>query len=115
MKKIFLFLFSLFITTMAFAVEKIDGIWYYLDNKNKTAEVTCNSGGFGGCYSGDVVIPNTVSYNGNIYSVTEIGNSAFYNCSSLTSITIPNSVITIGNYVFRDCSSLTSVTWNAKN
>ncbi len=115
MKKIFLFLFSLFITTMAFAVKEIDGIWYNLDDKNKTAEVTCNLGGSGGCYSGDVVIPNTVSYNGNIYSVTEIGNSAFYNCSSLTSITIPNSVTTIGNYVFRDCSSLTSVTWNAKN
>ena len=115
MKNTLLSLFALFITTMAFAVEKIDGIWYYLDDKNKTAEVTCNSGGYGGCYSGDVVIPNTVSYNGNIYSVTEIGNSAFYNCSSLTSITIPNSVTTIGNYVFRDCSSLTSVTWNAKN
>lgn len=115
MKKIFLFLFSLFITTMAAYTAEIDGIWYYLDDKNKTAEVTCNSGGYGGCYSGDVVIPNTVSYNGNIYSVTEIGNSAFYNCSSLTSITIPNSVTTIGNYVFRDCSSLTSVTWNAKN
>ena len=115
MKKIFLFLFSLFITTMAAYTAEIDGIWYNLDDKNKTAEVTCNSGGYGGCYSGDVVIPNTVSYNGNIYSVTEIGNSAFYNCSSLTSITIPNSVTTIGNYVFRDCSSLTSVTWNAKN
>jgi hypothetical protein len=41
--------------------------------------------------------------------VTSIGNRAFYNCSSLTSITIPNSVTSIGDYAFAYCS-LTSVT-----
>ena len=39
-----------------------------------------------------------------------IGICAFYGCSSLTSITIPNSVINIGNSAFYDCSSLTSIT-----
>ena len=43
-------------------------------------------------------------------SVTSIGGSAFYNCSSLTSVTIPNSVTSIGNYAFRKCTSLTSIT-----
>jgi hypothetical protein len=43
-------------------------------------------------------------------SVTSIGNSAFRNCSSLTSITIPNSVTSIGDYVFYRCSRLTSIT-----
>ncbi len=43
-------------------------------------------------------------------NVKGIGNYAFYNCSSLSSITIPNSVISIGNYAFYGCSSLTSVT-----
>ena len=43
-------------------------------------------------------------------SVTKIGNSTFYNCSSLTSVTIPNSVTSIGGYAFYSCSSLTSVT-----
>ena len=43
-------------------------------------------------------------------SVTSIGNYAFYNCSGLTRITIPNSVTSIGEYAFSGCSGLKSVT-----
>ena len=43
-------------------------------------------------------------------SVTSIGESAFHSCSRLTSITIPNSVTSIGSYAFRNCTSLTSIT-----
>ena len=43
-------------------------------------------------------------------SVTRIGGYAFYNCCSLTSVTIPDSVTSIGSSAFRGCSSLTSVT-----
>ena len=43
-------------------------------------------------------------------SVTSIGDEAFYECTSLTSVTIPDSVTSIGSYAFWDCTSLTSVT-----
>ena len=55
-------------------------------------------------------IPATVSYDYNTYSVIRIGVSAFRDCSSLTSVTIPNSVTTIADNAFIYCSSLTSVT-----
>ncbi len=60
-------------------------------------------------YSGtltDVVIPSY--YKGN--SVTSIGDRAFYNCTGLTSITIPDSVTSIGKETFSNCIDLTNVT-----
>ena len=90
---------------MADPVE-IDGIWYNLVSKTKTAEVTKKPSGE---YSGAIVIPEKVTYNGAEYSVTSIGKGAFYNCSGLTSITIPNSVKSIGDVAFCYCTGLTSV------
>ena len=54
-------------------------------------------------YTGSVTIPETVSYNGKVYSVTSIENGAFSDCSGLTSDTIHNSVTSIGNYAFYGC------------
>ena len=54
-------------------------------------------------------IPETVTYNETTYSVTSIEEWAFYNCSSLTSVTIANSVISIGNDAFYNCRSLTYI------
>ncbi|MEE0888933.1 MAG: leucine-rich repeat domain-containing protein [Bacteroidales bacterium] len=55
-------------------------------------------------------IPSTVTYQETTYDVTAIGDSAFYDCRSLTTVTIPNSVTYIGDRAFKSCSSLTSVT-----
>ena len=55
-------------------------------------------------------IPELVTdYKNIVYRVTSIGDSAFYGCTSLTSITIPNNVTRIGNSAFRECKDLTSV------
>ena len=55
----------------------------------------------GNACNGDVILPN---------SITSIGDGAFYNCTSLNSITISDSVTSIGNYVFSNCKLLTSIT-----
>ena len=98
------------------AVE-IDGICYILIEKGKVAEVTRN---FNRSYSGNVIIPPKVSYEGTDYDVTSIsgnvsnnGNTylggAFRGCTGLTAVTIPNSVTSIGYGAFYQCSGLTSV------
>ena len=76
----------------------INGINYYLNNETKTAEVTQLYN-----YSGEVVIPSSVTYNNVVYDVTSIGGSAFYRCSGLTSIDIPSSVTSIRIDAFYGC------------
>ena len=91
---------------MAVEVE-IDGINYDLVSKLKQATVIKKSSGK---YSGEVVIPETVEYNGTVCNVTSIGEFAFGWCSGLTSVTIGNSVTSIGDDAFHWCSGLPSVT-----
>lgn len=58
--------------------------------------------------SGNIVLPDKVQYTNVTYSVSKIGNYAFYSCHNLTgSLTIPNSVTTIGNDAFHFCSGFT--------
>ena len=106
MKKnlLLLVLMLLPLAAIADAVE-INGIYYNLVLRAKTAGVTNNPNQ----YTGNVVIPETVTYDGTEFSVTSIGNLAFYGCSGLTSITIPFSVTFIGSWAFFECSSLTSI------
>ena len=61
-------------------------------------------------YSGEVVIPSTVTYNNTTYTVTSIANLAFAGCHKVTSIVVPESVTAIGKGAFWDCSNLTSIT-----
>ncbi len=101
-------------STNTFAYDaEVDGIYYNLI-KGKVAEVTYKDNGDyyrnnKDAYSGDVVIPEKVTYEGVEYPVESIGDHAFYYCSSLTSITFPNSVTSIGRSAFSSCSSLASI------
>ena len=61
-------------------------------------EVTGNPGG--GKYSGDVVVPGTVEYDGITYTVKGVGNRAFEGCDDLRKVTISEGIYKIGAYAF---------------
>ncbi|MBR2204960.1 MAG: leucine-rich repeat protein [Prevotella sp.] len=89
----------------AFYAKNSDGVTIYYDwaNNEKTElSVSYYYSSYSGrnYYSGNVLIPKSVVYNGNTYSVTSIGESAFANCKDLTSVTIPNSVSLINYRAF---------------
>ena len=86
---------------------EINGICYNLFDDGFKATVVANTTSK---YSGSVDIPESVTYEGNAYQVTSIGEQAFYYCSGLTSVTIPSGVTSIGEYAFQNCSGLTSIT-----
>lgn len=90
---------------------EVDGIYYELDYNAKTAAVTYNmvvSGNYE-TYSGDVVIPEKITYNDEEFVVTEIGPQAFLNSKKLTSVVIPETVTQIQANGFGGCTSLTSI------
>ncbi|MBE6316401.1 MAG: hypothetical protein E7078_07140 [Bacteroidales bacterium] len=90
---------------------EVDGIYYNINGNEATVTFRGTSYyEYSNEYSGSVTIPSSVTYNGTIYSVTSIGWFAFYNCSGLTSVTIPNPVTEIGYSAFSGCRGLTSVT-----
>lgn len=133
MKKKYIVSFFLMLLPVVLANAKaihvcIDSIGYNLIRESGTAEVTSS----GYKYKGDIIIPESVTYQGVEYSVTSIGDAFFYcdkmtsvsipntvtnicgsafsYCSGLSEIIIPNSVTSIGDNAFMDCTGLTSLT-----
>ena len=98
-------------SSVAFAHSfEVDGIYYNITNSTtKEVAVTYSGSSYSSVaneYTGNVVIPESVTYNDATYSVTSIGGSAFSGCTALTSVTIPNSVTSIGKEAFHNCTSL---------
>lgn len=89
---------------------KIDNLWYSLDPTLKSATVVKdNEDG----YSGDIVIPSNVDYNGTNYVVKDIANEAFFECKELTKVTLPQTITRIGRSAFKNCVNLESITFPA--
>lgn len=103
-------LMAIFFSVSLSAFE-VDGIAYRITSAtDKTVGVIAKDGG----YSGDVVIPESIIYNGETYKVTSIPSSSttkgtFYNCWEMTSITLPNTITSIGSFAFQMCNNLTSI------
>ena len=120
MKQLFrlsILLLALLLPALAMAKDfEVDGICYNINGN----EATVTSKGhwydmFFVGYSGSVVIPATVTYNGTTYPVTSIDEIAFYCCDGLTSIDIPNSITKIGDFAFGNCPALTSIVVESGN
>ena len=113
LKHLFTALLLLCATAVAAHDFEVGGIYYnVLSETDKTVAVTFKGttySEYSDEYSGSVVIPESVTYNGSTYSVTSIEECAFGGCSSLASIEIPNSVTSIGTFAFGGCSSLASI------
>ena len=112
--RIFLFISLCVAPIASFAHDfKVNNVYYnIIDAVNNKVEVTYRGSHYdsGKSYSGDVVILSTVRYKDKAYTVTRIGNYAFFLNQKLNSITIPESVRSIGESAFGGCSNLASIT-----
>ncbi|MCH5307863.1 MAG: leucine-rich repeat domain-containing protein, partial [Prevotella sp.] len=87
-------------------------IYYNFINDGTELEVTYRGEDYydSDRYTGNVAIPESATYNGTTYSVTSIGDHAFFYCWDLTSVTIGNNVTSIRDSAFSNCKGLISVT-----
>jgi len=85
------------------------GIAYDINNADLTATVTFKDNNYNN-YSGNVIIPATVPFQGSSYTVNAIGDNAFRNCQNLTSITIGDNITSLGKRAFYACNKLNEIT-----
>ena len=81
-------------------------IYTVTSSTTHTVEVTNFESGL----ARELNIPATVTHEGTTYNVTSIRNWVFYNCNTITAVTIPGSVTSIGESAFKECKALTAVT-----
>ena len=97
---------ALLLTAMTAAAQDDDMFCYIYDDATQTATVTyyktADGSAKGGTYTGDVVIPAKAP---NGYAVTTIGEDAFRNSNTMTSLTIPATIDSIGSRPFENCDA----------
>ena len=95
---------------------EVNGIFYNITEAS-TAEVTYKGNSYdeySNEYSGEVIIPETITYDGSTYTVTSIEEYSFYFCTGITYISIPATITEIGNNAFCYCVSITEIDVNAE-
>jgi uncharacterized protein YjdB len=96
--------------------QNADGLYFFIDSEAGTAVLTNSEmkseGDTKGAnsYSGNIDIPETVTFNGNIYPVVGIQEYAFYNSTGLRTVAIPASITSIGSQAFSGCTGLEAIT-----
>lgn len=89
----------------------VDGIAYNLNSDGTSVTVTQEGDYWEGSnyanLSGTLQIPPKVTYNGTEYDVTKIGGSAFHNCTGITELILPNSILVISCEAFEGCTGIT--------
>lgn len=88
---------------------EVGGIYYTITDTASASPKVAVVANTEQLYEGSVAIPATVTSNGKTYSVTAIGEKAFYFCKGLTAVTIPENVTEIGSNAFRNCAGLTAL------
>ncbi|MBR5254665.1 MAG: leucine-rich repeat protein [Bacteroidales bacterium] len=112
MKKLFLIICAVIFANATFAqteIFKIGNLSYEITAINEVSMYDCED------TVTELIIPETIAYNGVDYTVTSIGRLAFYGCEHLRAVTIPSTVHSIGYLAFERCFNLVSVTCLAVN
>ena len=87
---------------------EVDGIYYEISSSaDRTVKVVKPASP--ATYEGNIIIPASVSYDGETYRVASIGYSAFRDCTGLTAIELPTGLMSIEGYAFGDCTGLTAI------
>ena len=88
---------------------QVDGLYYEIIKGTNEVFIHPANGKIQMKYSGDITIPESVSdYDGNVYTIVGIGEYAFA-ASSITSISLPQTIRFIDDYAFMQCMSLKSI------
>ena len=110
--KLLSFIFLALFATKAMSQVVIDDIHYNLNAPAEGEATVMPTGNGNSSYSGDIFIPETVTYDGNTYTVTVIGANAFKG-STITSISIPSTVRSLENKALFQSTSLVTIRCNA--
>lgn len=115
MKKTFFIVLLSLLSQKVFAYDfciSSGGYYLYYDYNSNGYSVTLVDGSN---LPANLTIPNRIYHNGSYYWVTAIGQSAFSSETGISTLTIPNSVLSIGNTAFAGCSGLTSISVDPSN